>query len=187
MIDTRGRKLAALSSVPRLGFIQNMQSVLHIAYLGIPVGYVSGALWEKSLTQGLEALIAQGIDDVLIFDYDSIFTDKEVKELLDLYYRGDADAICCTQAHQHEDRLLPMNFGLTILNLHKLASIPKPWFNNSRGDSDMYFWKNWVSEGHLAYKSDIVIGHLAECVRWPSEDKVLIQPMHDFIKRGKPV
>lgn len=187
-MDYKNKKICALLSVPRLGFIQNMASVLHLAYMGIPVAYNSGALWEKSLSKGLEDLISMGMEHVLVCDYDSIFTDVEVNQLFATYLKDKSlDALVPRQVHQHEDRELPYHFGMTIINLKKLAKMPKPWFKSGTGmDSDMYFWSRWQEAGNTVYISkDITIGHLAEVVRWPTIDGAIMQTIPEYLENGK--
>ena len=99
-------------------------------------------------------------------------TEKEVE------WRG--EPLKATTAH----------FGLTVLNLEKLATVPKPWFiskPNEKGewdighiDDDVHFWLNWKEAGNTVYiDPGVRIGHVEEMVTMFDEN---LQQIHIYPK-----
>ncbi|GEM_PF-414712 len=92
-------KVAAVTTVPRLGF-QAHAGTLEKAFADprITVLRTRGVFWEMGIQNGIDALIKLGCDYVITVDYDGIFTNEDVKELLRLIVRyPDADAIAAWQ------------------------------------------------------------------------------------------
>lgn len=93
-------KVAAVMSMPRLGFTDNFmsaQTALH--KLGIEVRPFVGAFWGQCLERGLEMLASEGVDGILAIDYDTVFTAQNVNTLLRLMLlHPEADAICPLQS-----------------------------------------------------------------------------------------
>lgn len=154
-------RVAALASVPRLGFQAHMRaSEQAFADPRIPILRESGCVfWEMTMQNGFNSLIKAGADYIITTDYDSIFTNEDVKELLRLIVRyPDADAIAAWQASRWKDHaalagirtdngwggtvsvdamkaedLTPVDntvYGLTIIKVSAIQKIPKPWFVN---------------------------------------------------------
>ena len=94
-------RVAALASVPRLGFQAHM-AASERAFVDpvIPVLRLSGCVfWEMTMQGGFNSLIKAGADYIITTDYDTIFTAEDVKELLRLVVRyPEADAIAAWQA-----------------------------------------------------------------------------------------
>jgi FkbM family methyltransferase len=155
-------RVAALASVPRLGFQAHMgASEQAFADPRIPILRESGCVfWEMTMQNGFNSLIRAGADYIITTDYDSIFTNADVKELLRLIVRyPDADAIAAWQASRWKNHAalagiktqngqwgggVPLDdmkrldltrvdntvYGLTIIKTSAILKIPKPWFMN---------------------------------------------------------
>ena len=150
-------KIAAVMSMPRLGFTDNFMSIQGaLAKLGIPVNTFTGAFWGQCLERGLEETIAKGYDYILTIDYDTVFTAENVKTLMRLMHlHPEADAIAPLQSargwssplmtmklsdgmdansvprNYFDADLTPLktaHFGLTLLRVSALKDLPKPWF-----------------------------------------------------------
>jgi FkbM family methyltransferase len=92
-------KVAAVTTVPRLGF-QAHAGVLERAFSNprMLILRTGGVFWEMGIQNGINSLINLGADYVITIDYDSIFTNDDVRELLKLVVRyPDADAIAAWQ------------------------------------------------------------------------------------------
>jgi FkbM family methyltransferase len=155
-------RVAALASVPRLGFQAHMRSSEQaFADPRIPILRESGCVfWEMTMQNGFNSLIKAGADYIITTDYDSIFTNEDVKELLRLIVRyPDADAIAAWQASRWKDhpalagvrtqdgqwgagvpiedmksldltRVDNTVYGLTIIKVSAIQKMSKPWFLN---------------------------------------------------------
>jgi hypothetical protein len=78
-------------------------------------------------------------------------------------------------------RVRQAHFGLTLIKVSALRSLPKPWFlgtPNANGDwkdgkldPDIHFWRVWEREGRSLFLAPrVVIGHLELMVRWPDQE-----------------
>lgn len=154
--------VAAVLSVPRLGFMQNAKGLLKLPSMGIEVTKVSGAFWAPALTRAIEQTIAEYSPEwILTLDYDTLFNVDTVDALLELAARSpEADAICALQCNRGngkpmfwlddengqqvvmlrrdvlQDDLVKVrmaHFGLTLLRVSKLRELPRPWFYGNPG------------------------------------------------------
>jgi SAM-dependent methyltransferase len=93
-------KIAAVMSMPRLGFTDNFTSChTALAKLGIEVNPFVGAFWGQCLERGLEMLEQRGFDAILTIDYDTVFSAENVKSLMRLMMlHPEADAIAPLQS-----------------------------------------------------------------------------------------
>lgn len=150
-------KVAAVMSMPRLGFTDNFMSAQRaLSDLGIKVSTFTGAFWGQCLERGLEHLVEQGFDAVLTIDYDTVFAAAHVNTLVRLMVlHPEADAICPLQSARgwssplmtmklpegmtsdkiprgyFDADLAPLrtgHFGLTLIRVSALKEMPKPWF-----------------------------------------------------------
>lgn len=156
-LNLEGTKPAAVGimSAPRLGFLDNCDSLLALAACGIPMRRVYGAFWQKSLTLALEAVIEQGHEFAIVTDYDSTFAPEDALGLVEqLKAHPEAGAIAGVQVQRGcNNSLLKMldadgkprgdvrmdefrpdltevgmtHFGLTAIRLDAVASMPRPW------------------------------------------------------------
>ena len=154
-------RVAAVTSVPRLGF-QAHAGILERAFSDprILVLRTGGVFWEMAMQNGFNSLIRSGADYIITIDYDSIFTNEDVKELLRLAVRyPDADAIAAWQASRasghkplagvrtqtgemgggvptEDMKRLDLThvdntvYGLTIIKVAAIQKMKKPWFLN---------------------------------------------------------
>jgi hypothetical protein len=88
------------------------------------------------------------------------------------------EAIKATTAH----------FGLTLLRVDALRTVPKPWFKaepdasgewgNDRLDDDIWFWHVWRKAGHTIYVDpEVRIGHLEVMVS-EFDESMKVRRMH---------
>lgn len=101
-------KVAALMSVPRLGWQDNFgacqQALKDIHGVDIPLWRVGGVFWEQCMQRGLNALIKDGVEWIITIDYDTIFERADVIELLTLAaLYPEADCIVPLQAKRSSD------------------------------------------------------------------------------------
>jgi SAM-dependent methyltransferase len=96
------------------------------------------------------------------------------------------------------------HFGLTAVRADAFKELAKPWFLSipgkkddgeyswrhwNRSDGDITFWRQMIGCGFEVYQhNQVVIGHIIEAVKWPAAhgDGVLIQPLDNYLKHGKP-
>lgn len=154
-------RVAAVTSVPRLGF-QAVAGVLERGFADPPITILrtggAGINWGAAMQNGFNSLIRSGADYLITVDYDSIFTNEDVKELLRLAIRyPEADAIAAWQASRWKDHPplagilkqdgewgggVPVEdmkrldltkvdntvYGLTIIKVSAIQKLKKPWF-----------------------------------------------------------
>lgn len=154
-------KISALMSVPRVGWNDAETCISRaLSAFGIPTNRVTGVFWGQCMQRGFRAAIEKGTDYVLTIDYDSMFTEAHVQQLIDDFFATpDADAMCALQRRRCSDAPLvtkadangnmtidgtPVkvntgHFGLTLIKLEALKKVPKPWFwesPNAEGEWD---------------------------------------------------
>jgi hypothetical protein len=71
------------------------------------------------------------------------------------------------------------HFGMTMIRVESLLSLPHPWFiakpdasgrwcGPEKVDADVAFWLKWREHGRSLYLApQVAIGHLQEVVTWP--------------------
>ena len=157
------KKVCAIMSVPRLGFMDNFFCCVQaLRPLDIHLSKTTGAFWGQCLEKGMLEAITRKPDAILTIDYDTIFTKDDVIALMDLLERRpEVDAVCGLQMHR--TRKFPMltirskgkmrmtvslddmqnellqvstaHFGLTLIRTKSLLDVPHPWFKGEP-DSD---------------------------------------------------
>lgn len=152
-----GKSVAAVMSLPRLAFTDNMFCALEaLTPLGIRLMRSSGVFWGQCLTDMIEKSIEAGFRYILTLDYDTVFGVAEVRELYRLMeHHPEVDAICAMQMKRSSDHVLftvtnkagdaihelaweeldqellrvnTAHFGLTLFRASAFADLPKPWF-----------------------------------------------------------
>lgn len=150
-------KVAAIMSVPRLGFMDNFFCAFQALLPNkVTLRKHTGAFWGQCLERGMDECVKDGCDWILTIDYDSIFTKEDIANLIRLAQENpDADAIAPIQAHRTKPTpLMTMNgpdgkklaevpfetfdpeltkiatahFGLTMIRVERLKKMRKPWF-----------------------------------------------------------
>jgi len=153
--------VAAVTSVPRLGF-QAVAGVIERGFADPRILVLrtggAGINWGAAMQNGFNSLIRSGADYLITIDYDSIFTNWDVNELLRLAVRyPEADAIASWQASRWKDHPplagiikqdgewgggVPLDemkrldltkvdntvYGLTIIKVSAIQKLKKPWF-----------------------------------------------------------
>lgn len=152
------RKLAAVMSMPRLMFTDNMTCLMrHVVAKNIPFQRSTGVFWGQCLTRLIEATIKNEIDYLITIDYDSWFTYDDLMALAtQLELHPELDAIMPLQCKRENDsplvgikdpsgedmKYIPMtyfenkavvdaasgHFGLTVFRKSCFDKIKKPWF-----------------------------------------------------------
>lgn len=178
--------------------------------LGIPLSVSGGVYYGQCMQMMLEDSIKAGIDYAITVDGDSVFKPHHVQRLMNVCVQEDLDALASLQLRRGKPDMLGFiagqtsavwngypiqvhtaHFGLTIINLHRLANVPKPWFfcqpdkngewNEHRIDSDIWFWKQWKDAGLKCWiDPDCRIGHVEEMVATYDND---YKPTHMYPKQ----
>lgn len=110
-------RTAAVMSCPRLGFMDMLFCAFEaLPPLRIPFFKVGGAFWGPRLQYGMEMVLRDGpLDYVLTLDYDSVFTRKNVADLIALAEcYPEAHAIAPVQGNRHKDSPLLTLPGLAL-------------------------------------------------------------------------
>jgi hypothetical protein len=148
-------KVAALMSVPRLGFTDNFFCISQALapHKIAPIKY-TGAFFGQCLQRTMEQVIDTH-DVVLTIDYDTIFTAKTVEALLALMMYSGVDAIAPLQTKREANTVMfalpgvtpdekttvendwfskpvqlveTAHFGCTFIRTEAIKKMPKPWF-----------------------------------------------------------
>ena len=119
-------KVAALMSVPRLGFTDNFFCISQaLAPHGIaPIKY-TGAFFGQCLQRCMEQVIDTH-DVVLTIDYDTIFTAKTVEALLALLMHSGFDAIAPLQTKREANTVM---FALPGVTPDERTTVDNDWFH----------------------------------------------------------
>jgi hypothetical protein len=126
------------------------QSLMAFANNGVSYHNAFGAYWSQALSQSMASAVNDGYEYIFTTDYDSLFKDEDVAELIRLMDETpEADAICSVQVGRFCDlivstesgklnkeelrtkNLVPVktgHFGLTIIRSSALQGLKKPWF-----------------------------------------------------------
>lgn len=210
-------KIAAIASVPRLGFNATWDRVnIALFTLGIPLATTHGVFWDQCLSRGIEQILKdQNPDYVLVLDYDSVFSTAHLARLCQLMIENPQfDAICPVQMKREENaalfklpqesageviRIGSGHFGLTLFKSQVFRRVPKPWFHsqpNDQGewgekriDADIWFWRQFAIAGCVVgLAREVKIGHLELMVTWPNDEMgATHQRLTDFWANGQPV
>ncbi len=155
--DVPAIKIAAVMSMPRLAFTDNMFSAIQsFMPLGITLDRGVGVFWGQVLTRMIEQYLEDGTEWLFTVDYDTWFRREHVQRLCQLMAEHpEADAIIPVQTGRQG--LLPLmgrvdsngnpttssartdfeqvltsiltgHFGLTIFKMSIFHTLPKPWF-----------------------------------------------------------
>lgn len=158
-------KVAAVMSMPRLGFSDNFFTAYQgLQPLGIQLTKTTGAFWGQCLERAIEEICAKHQPDwILTLDYDTVFHRQDVMALYSALHRHpEVDALAPIQMGRKNgmplftiagpdghgipnierealaDEVVPVttaHFGLTFLKASKLLELPHPWYW-SKPDAD---------------------------------------------------
>ena len=171
----------------------HIEMALHTCGINLIVS--GGVYYGQCMQSMLEDAVSEGLQYAITVDGDSMFVASDVKRLLGLIVGNkEIDAVCGLQAKRGSKHPLASktgektvtitgspipistgHFGLTVIDMKKLANVPKPWFahvpdaNGSWGDDkiddDIYFWRQWEKAGNTLYLDpQCRVGHLEEVV-----------------------
>ena len=175
-------KIAAMMSVPRYGSL-NARGIIDMALrpFKIPLRISTGVFWGQCMQRMFQAAVDENLDWILTIDYDSLFTDKQVSDLMVTFGRNPhIDALAALQCRRHGEHPLMIiagqaqtvvtgapikvdtaHFGLTLIRVEALRKMNKPWFHSitdksggwgdGRVDDDIYFWHRWRDAGLSLY------------------------------------
>jgi len=193
-------KAVAIMTAPRheIVFARNYIEIA-LRNAGIPLSVSGGVFYGQCMQRALEKAISDGADVAITVDFDSMFTGEDVTRLLSKLVSYDFDAIASLQCRRgkkyplmtiagktqqvldgHPFPVATAHFGLTVIDLHKLKEVPKPWFfsqpddkgewSADRIDDDIWFWRQWEKAGlSVAIDPCTRIGHLEEVVTYMDE------------------
>lgn len=185
------------------------QIELGLRALNIPMAVSGGVYYGQCMQNMLQKAIDQGLDYAITIDGDSVFTPNQLQRLVSIaeQEKHRIDAICGMQIRRGYKTILgtfdgktkadwdgypvkvrTAHFGLTVLNLSKLAVTPRPWFfcqPNAEGnwdgdkiDSDVWFWQQWHKAGNTIYMDpEVRLGHLEEMIAVQDAD---LNPTHIY-------
>lgn len=221
-------RIQAIASVPRdWGYRLHWQCQLQaLAPRGLMPKEYSGAFWHQSFENLIEKAVADGFDYVLTLDFDCVFDAAHVERLLTLAERHpEADCIVPWMIKrdsedrifgvrgvdgifrrrfdesEFEQELMPIDtghFGLTLIRLAALQSVPRPlfvavpdseghWYGD-RVDADIYFWNQIKAAGLRSFlATQVRVGHLQQMITWPTADfDIHHQHVEAFRAQGVP-
>lgn len=210
-------KVAAVMTAPRYGnnYARNqIERALHS--VNVPLTVSGGVYYGQCMQLMLDEIVKHGgVDYAITVDFDSLFTAKDVRRLIRwMIERPDIHAITGLQVRRGKPSLLgtvdhgnlvnegereilwdglpiratTAHFGLTVINLEKLAGVEKPWFvstpdangdwSEQKTDDDVHFWLQWGKAGNSVYLDPGVrLGHLEEMVAIHDEN---MNPIHIY-------
>jgi len=156
-IEELRENVGMVASVPRLQFTDQTISLLRsVRALAVDPTLDQGVYWGQHLTHLFERVRAEGRRYILAFDYDSIYTERQIVALYWMMEQNpDIDALCPLQmkrgrdegiftAESEDGRMIRIrdprefdcdfvpiktgHFGLTLLRAERLDRLDKPWF-----------------------------------------------------------
>ena len=210
-------KIAAIMTAPRYENTYARNYIERaLRELGIPLTVSGGVFYGQCMQMMLEQLVkADGIDYAVTIDFDSLFTAKQLQRLISIIAQDDKiDAITGLQVRRGKYAMLgtvdggemidgnrkqvvwdgnpikakTAHFGLTVIDIRKLADVQKPWFvsepdengewTENKTDDDVWFWRQWEKAGNSIYfDPGVRIGHLEEMVAIHNEH---CEPIHVY-------
>lgn len=177
--------------------------------LNIPLSVSGGVYYGQCMQIMLEDAIKANVQYAITVDGDSVFRPSHVQRLLNIVVQEDLDSLASLQLRRGNPNILgfkagttkavwsgyPMevdtaHFGLTVLNLERLAKVEKPWFfckpdengewKDGRIDSDIWFWCQWKAAGLKCWiDPGCRIGHTEEMIATYDEN---YKPVHMYPK-----
>lgn len=191
-------KLKTCMSVPRYGSLA-ARGIIEAALRPFKIQLTTsqGVFWGMCMQRDFVEAADRGADWILTIDYDSVFTAEHLSQLMGTFGENPhIDALAALQVRRDGDRplmtcgdeteiqtdssLAPIlvttcHFGLTLIRVDELRTVPKPWFHaqpdpdgdwgDDRLDDDIFFWHQWRLAGKKVYVDPKVrIGHVEECV-----------------------
>jgi hypothetical protein len=209
-VENRQVKIAAVMTAARYEntYCRNYIE-LGLKPLGIPLNVSGGVYYGQCMQKMLTDLCQSDCEYVVTVDGDSLFTAQQLHRLLSIVAQEkDIDACCAMQVrrgmpvllgssgngtinHQWDGspiKIATGHFGLTVIDLTKLRTTPKPWFvavpnedgdwEGNKVDDDVHFWLQWAKAGNSLYLDPGTrIGHMEEMVAIYDEQ---LKPAHMY-------
>lgn len=175
-------KIKGVMSVPRIGWNDAGSAIDNtLRPFGIHCERFNGVFWGQCMQRAFEHAVAEGVDWILTFDYDSMPMPHHLNHMLGVFgERPDIDALAALQMRRGQDYPLltqagateveitgqPLlchtaHFGMTLVRVDALEKLPKPWFaskpdskgewSDDRQDDDIWFWHQWRLAGNTVY------------------------------------
>lgn len=198
--------IAAVMTAPRYEAVYARNYIeMAVKKLGIPLTISGGVYYGQCMQIMLADLVAKGVEFALTIDFDSMFTPEHIQRLLNIIAADEKiDAITAIQPKrgcgsilaamdQHTElewdglpvQVTSAHFGLTVIRLAKLKTVPKPWFISKpdvngdwvgdKIDDDVWFWKQWREAGNTVFVDPGTrLGHLEEMVTVYDRDMKLV-------------
>lgn len=186
---------------------------LALKKLAIPLTVSGGVYYGQCMQKMLEQLCESDCEYAVTVDGDSLFTADQLQRLLSIVHQeAEIDALAGMQVRRSKPTMLgtvhggkrvsedaqqvdwtgypirakTAHFGLTVIDLAKLRTVPKPWFYatpNAEGrwetdkvDDDVWFWLQWEKAGNSIYiDPGVRLGHMEEMIATFDEK---MQPVH---------
>lgn len=155
-------KVVGIMTVGRCGLTNPLMRIYsEFAKAGISIKSMGGVFYGSSMQTMLEECVRDGVDIAITIDWDSLFTHKQVRQLIENAVSDDSiDALAALQSRrgsanpllsidtgnapagtqfevQFEGKPLQVktaHFGLTVIKLDKLKQVEKPWFWGQPGE-----------------------------------------------------
>lgn len=194
-------RVGLVLSQPRVAFTGHERCMVKLAKkLKFDEEFSKGAYWERDTEIAIESVLVKYKSDiVLVSDYDSIFTEEDVRRILAVINNDPTiAAIGVIQMARHEDKPLVFDnqadysgslsdvrfqhFGLTAIRAEVFSELPHPWFWSmpgtdgrwttfNRSDGDITFWRMLREYGFRTVQhNDVCIGHLITAIKWSRKD-----------------
>lgn len=175
-------KIKGVMSIPRIGWNDGGAAIEStLRPFGIQCERFNGVFWGQCMQRAFESAVAEGVDWILTFDYDSMPLPKHLNHMLGVFgERSDIDALAPLQMRRGQEyplftqagtkeleitgepiKVHTAHFGMTLLRVEALKKLPKPWFvskpdangewGDDRQDDDIWFWHQWRLAGNTVY------------------------------------
>ena len=172
---TKPMKVAAVMTVPRIGFQENMFTTLEaLIPLGIHLYKTQGAFWGQQLELAIQKQIDDGADAILTLDYDTVYRHEDVADLINLMKtHPEATAIAPIRSGRDGNtpfmtmkdsaghimdrlpkdtfdaeitRIHSAHFGMTLFRVEDILKIPHPWFRPQPDEDGLWGDKSLNSD-----------------------------------------
>jgi hypothetical protein len=210
-------KVAAIMTAPRFEITYCRNQIQRaLDKLRIPLTVSGGVFYGQCMQKMLTTLCDSDCEYAVTVDFDTLFTSDQLLRLLSIIRQEhDIDAITGVQVRRGKPTMLgtchggevvsederrvtvdergllrakTAHFGLTVIDLAKLRTVPKPWFlstpnadgewEGDKTDDDVHFWLQWEKAGHSIYiDPEVKLGHVEEMVAVHDQN---MNPVHIY-------
>jgi hypothetical protein len=210
-------KVAAIMTAPRFEITYCRNQIQRaLDKLRIPLTVSGGVFYGQCMQKMLTTLCDSDCEYAVTVDFDTLFTSDQLLRLLSIIRQEhDIDAITGVQVRRGKPTMLgtchggevvsederrvtvdergllrakTAHFGLTVIDLNKLRTVPKPWFlstpnadgewEGDKTDDDVHFWLQWEKAGHSIFiDPEVKLGHVEEMVAVHDQN---MNPVHIY-------